>query len=403
LTGKKPTVTRLAVPVFLARVAVLASLVFPSIALAHSGRSVSYSDLSVRGSEVHALVRLAEEDLIEVFNFDRNRDGRLDDAEVQAGLTLLSDYLRNNLVLSARRGGEKGAPSHPCGLSLDRFEAPDQGDESRRWRFQITYRCGDCTEGPSCAEARTPQACAARSGCSWRPVAVDDLVVRGTVFQGVGFSHEHRATARLGGVERVLLFDGRVDEQAVVVSLLSQVGSYLLHGIHHIMLGYDHLVFLFGLLLLGGTFRTLLKIVTSFTVAHSITLLLGAFGVVNLPTRFVESSIALTIAYIAVENFFLKSPDRRWILTFFLGLVHGFGFATALAESGLPTKGFVLTLLSFNLGVEVGQVAVVALVWPALLWMQRQRWHTLSTRLASGAVFAFGLTLFVMRAFLDQG
>lgn len=385
------------------RALILLLLSLPAIALGHSSRSVSYSDLSVRGSDVFAELRIAEEDLIEVFALDRNRDGRLEPGEVQAGLSLVTDYLRNNLVLQAQRDEGTGPKNHPCGLALDRHEPPDPGDEWRRWRFRLTYCCGDCTGGPSCAAARAPAACAALAGCSWSPVPVDDLAVRATLFQGAGFSHEHRATARLGGVERVLFFDGRVDEQTVVVSLPAQVGSYLVHGIHHILLGYDHLVFLFGLLLLGGTFRTLLKIVTSFTVAHSITLILGAFGVLTLPTRVVESSIALTIAYIAVENFYLKSPDKRWILTFFLGLVHGFGFATALAESGLPTKGFVLTLLSFNLGVEVGQVAVVALVWPALLWMQRQRWHTLSTRLASGAVLAFGLTLFVMRAFLDLG
>jgi hypothetical protein len=378
----------------------LISLLFSVSAAAHSGRSVSYSDLAVRGSDLVATLRVSEEDLIETLSLDLDRDGRISPEEMRRGLTLVADYLRNNLVLHARREDPAGKSQRfPCAPEAPSFDPPPASD--RPWRFRLTYRCGTCDGTPECPRQRAPPACAAVPGCAWRPVAVDDLDVRCTLFQGAGFSHRHQATARVGGVERVLLFDDRVTEETVAVPLLTQVGGYLLHGVHHIALGYDHLAFLFGLLLLGGTFRTLVKIVTSFTVAHSVTLLLGAFGVVALPGAVVESAIALTIAYIGIENLFLKTPEKRWIITFFLGLVHGFGFAGALAESGLPTKGFVLTLVSFNVGVEVGQIAVVALLWPALRWMLRQDWHVAARRALSGALAAMGLTLFVLRAFFD--
>jgi hypothetical protein len=132
--------------------------------------------------------------------------------------------------------------------------------------------------------------------------------------------------------------------------------------------------FLFGLLLTAPSLRTMLLIVTGFTVAHSITLSAAALGLVTLPPAFVEPAIAASIAYVGIENFWRPAPKRRVAITFLLGLVHGFGFAGMLAELGLPRDALTIALLCFNGGVELGQGAVVLVTLPLLLWMRRWSW-----------------------------
>ena len=174
-------------------------------------------------------------------------------------------------------------------------------------------------------------------------------------------------------------------------------GSFIALGVEHIFTGYDHLMFLVGLLLLGGRFWSLLKIVSAFTIAHSVTLVLAALGIVELPPRMIEPAIALSIAYVGAENFILKSTDRRWIIAFVFGLVHGFGFAGILQEMGLPERGLVISLLSFNVGVEIGQIAVVALVLPLILTLQRWPLHRRVVHVLSAIIIGFGLYWFVER------
>ncbi|MDQ7064372.1 MAG: HupE/UreJ family protein [candidate division KSB1 bacterium] len=183
------------------------------------------------------------------------------------------------------------------------------------------------------------------------------------------------------------------------VDLGRQIVTFIRLGIEHIFIGIDHILFLFGLLVLGGRFWHLVKIVTSFTVAHSLTLILAALGWVNLPVKLVESAIALSIAYVAAENFIAKSIDRRWLLTGFFGLVHGFGFANVLQELGLPSRGLVSSLLAFNLGVELGQVVIVALFLPMLWFINRSAHRTAFVWTTSAIIFLFGITWFLERAF----
>jgi len=181
--------------------------------------------------------------------------------------------------------------------------------------------------------------------------------------------------------------------------LAAQCLQFIRLGMEHIFLGYDHLMFLFALVILGGRLLELVKIVTAFTVAHSLTLILAALQVVTLPSRVIESGIALTIAYVAVENMVVTHAAHRWRLTFAFGLVHGFGFANVLREMGLPTSGLVASLLSFNVGVELGQVAIVAVFFPVTLWLARQRFHRRAVVMASAIIFLFGLGWFIERAF----
>jgi hydrogenase/urease accessory protein HupE len=154
-------------------------------------------------------------------------------------------------------------------------------------------------------------------------------------------------------------------------SLLSTLRRYLVTGIEHIFLGYDHIAFLVAVVLWARRVVPVIKVVTAFTVAHSITLSLATLNVVVIPSTVVEPAIAASIVYVAMENFFTRDIDRRWRVTSAFGLVHGFGFAGALREVGLPTNAVATALAAFNIGVEIGQVAIVSIVVPALIALDR--------------------------------
>ncbi|MBI2948361.1 MAG: HupE/UreJ family protein [Verrucomicrobia bacterium] len=173
---------------------------------------------------------------------------------------------------------------------------------------------------------------------------------------------------------------------------------FLKLGVKHIFLGYDHILFLLALVVVSR-FWDLVKIITAFTVAHTITLILAALELVRLPPRLIETAIAVTIMYVALENLWAKEARHRWVLTFAFGLVHGFGFANVLRELGLPAKGVIRCLLSFNVGVELGQIGIVLLVLPVALWLGKQSFSQNARVTASLLIFLFGLGWFVERAF----
>jgi len=177
--------------------------------------------------------------------------------------------------------------------------------------------------------------------------------------------------------------------------------AYLRLGVEHILTGVDHLLFLLGLLVVCRRFRTVAGIVTCFTVAHSVTLALAALGVVTLPGRVVEPLIAATIVFVGVENLARgDEPKGRWLLTFAFGLVHGLGFAAALQQIGLGANGtsIVGPLVAFNLGVEIGQLAV-AVPLLALLWKLRAvpAFARHGARAVSLIVVGFGIVWLVQR------
>ena len=149
--------------------------------------------------------------------------------------------------------------------------------------------------------------------------------------------------------------------------------KFFVLGIEHILTGYDHLLFLFALLIVCESFASIVKIVTCFTLAHSLTLALATFDVVQIPGEIVEPIIAASIVYVGVENIFRRGhPKWRWLLTFAFGLVHGFGFAGVLRELGIAQSGSVaVPLVAFNLGVEFGQICVAAIILP-LLWQMKK-------------------------------
>jgi hydrogenase/urease accessory protein HupE len=149
--------------------------------------------------------------------------------------------------------------------------------------------------------------------------------------------------------------------------------NFLSMGVKHIWTGYDHLLFLFGLLIVTRNFSSSIKIITCFTIAHSITLAVSTLSLVHISSRVVEPLIAASIVYVGIENLLRgDDPKGRWLLTFAFGLVHGFGFASVLRELGVGSDGksIVVPLVSFNLGVELGQVVVAGLFLP-VIWKLR--------------------------------
>jgi HupE/UreJ protein len=183
---------------------------------------------------------------------------------------------------------------------------------------------------------------------------------------------------------------------------LAVMQTFIPSGTHHILIGPDHILFLIGLLLLGGSWMALVRIVTAFTIGHSITLSLAALNLVTPPPSIIEPAIALSIVFVGADN--LVRGDgrdlRAWAaLTF--GLVHGFGFANVLREFGLPREALGWSLFSFNFGVEIGQLAVVLLV-ASVLAAIRRRSDVAGTRVAvagSVVVIAAGTYWFVQRVF----
>jgi hydrogenase/urease accessory protein HupE len=185
---------------------------------------------------------------------------------------------------------------------------------------------------------------------------------------------------------------------------LAVMGTFIPSGVHHIMIGPDHVLFLVGLLLLGGSLRRLVTIVTMFTVGHSLTLTLAALDILNPPGWLIEPAIALSIVVVGADNLLQRQEQgrdlRAWVAGAF-GLIHGFGFANVLREFGLPQEALGWSLFSFNVGVELGQLAIVLVVASALA-LVRRRWPATDKWIVLGgstAVIAAGACWFVERVF----
>jgi hydrogenase/urease accessory protein HupE len=186
------------------------------------------------------------------------------------------------------------------------------------------------------------------------------------------------------------------------------LATFVPAGVHHIAIGPDHLLFLVGLLLLGGSAARLAGIVTAFTLGHSVTLTLAAAGVVTLPGRVVEPAIALTLVLVGVDNLLAgTSPaarrDLRPGMAALFGLIHGFGFAAVLREIGLPQGALGWSLFGFNLGVELGQLALVLPLALVLAWLRRQRPEAARRIAVMGSVVVAlaGAWWFVQRLFFS--
>jgi hydrogenase/urease accessory protein HupE len=201
-------------------------------------------------------------------------------------------------------------------------------------------------------------------------------------------------------------FELEITPSRIHPTFRSTFGEFLLWGMHHILIGYDHIAFLLALLLGAQKLGEVVRVVTSFTVAHSLTLLLAAKEVITLPSAVTESLIALSIVYVAAENYFIKDARFRWVLTFAFGLVHGLGFSSVLRERLQDLPSIALPIVSFNLGVEFGQVAILLVVFPVLVWIRKAsdetaaaRRQQLLVRIGSAPILLLGTFWLVDRVF----
>jgi hydrogenase/urease accessory protein HupE len=232
-----------------------------------------------------------------------------------------------------------------------------------------------------------------------RPITRATIQMKLLTSLASGHRHIVRVQAGSRTIDDVLY--AKHDSVEASVSSSPQRSSFVAFvrmGIQHILTGYDHLLFLLGLVLVAKSARSLVGVVTAFTVAHSITLALATTGVWAPSARIVEPAIALSIAYVGVENLRLRDTSKRWRIALAFGLVHGFGFAGALREIALPRAEVPVALIGFNLGVELGQLAVLAVVLPVVALLKRKEWFAVrGVRWLSAGVAVAGICWFVQR------
>jgi HupE / UreJ protein len=335
-------------PVWVLLFTVLALCATPAIA--HKA-SDSYLVLNVKGQEVSGQWDIALRDIDFAIGLDANSDGEITWGEVQARHADIAAWALGRLTL--QRGSD-------CTIKVAEHLVDTHTDGA----YAVLRLAGTC---PSGTEALT---------LNYRLLFDIDALHRGLLRLDLdGVAHA-----------AVLAPDtGVLTIKAGETSRLAQFGQYLVEGVWHIWIGFDHILFLLALLLPAvlvssvlinnnriwtgvATFRAALTevlwVVTAFTIAHSITLTLAALQIISLPSRWVESAIAASVVLAAVNNLFPVVERKRWLVAFTFGLIHGFGFASVLTELGLPKDALVLSLLGFNLGVEIGQLAIVAVFLP---------------------------------------
>jgi len=360
----------------------LALALLPAAAFAHNP-DTSYARCVVTDDHVEVKLIYDVFTLLKIVDLDADHDGRLTRAELRAGTPDIQRFLRAHVALEidgqATDLGEALEPVWPEGAA-DPLLAPD-------WHAATSLIAFPFHQGVS-----TPPREVALTFTFFPQLGAQHTVLG--VFEHAGRTQEVTFTE----AEPDYLFDASYAPTSQTETTRAALIRFLRLGVGHIFLGYDHICFLLALIVVSR-FTELIKIITSFTVAHSITLILAALKIVTIPPRLIECGIALTIVYVAAENLWRKRITHRWRVTFFFGLIHGFGFANVLAELGLPRDATVRCLLSFNVGVELGQLAIVLAVLPLVLLLNKWRYAPQVKAAVSGGVGLFGLGWFAERAF----
>ncbi len=319
-----------------------------SPALAHDP-GLSNVDLKLESNRLTALLVYNYVDIEGAVPVDKNLDRTITPEEFAAAKSQLEELARTAMTINI-----DGAAVQPSEVQVRIAKAEDGRDTAY---FSLVY-----PGAPS-----------------------SSLLVKSNLMDKLARGHREyfKLTNSAGGTVAERLLDANNATAEVTAGELSAAlgrwhtfKQFLVLGIEHILLGFDHLCFLVALLLVATNLSSVIKIVTSFTIAHSITLALAAFDKVTLSPAIVEPMIAVSIVYVGLENIWRngKEIEGRWLLTFAFGLIHGFGFAGVLKELhiGAGGSGIAVPLVSFNVGVELGQLAVAALVWPLLQWLRNR-------------------------------
>ncbi len=350
-------------------------LLLASLAAEAHKPSDSYLRLKIDGAEVSGQWDIALRDLEQAIGLDANGDGEITWGELRARQADIAAYALARLSFA---GDGKGCPLRLTGHQVDHHSDG---------AYAVLRFAADCAAAPAAIE------------------------IAYSLFFDFDAQHKGLLNLEYQGRIQSLVFTPERAKQHFVLGELSafrQFLSYGREGVWHIWIGYDHILFLLSLLLpavllrerrhwlpvarFPDAFWDVFKIVTSFTVAHSITLSLAALGVIALPSRLVESAIAASVVLAALNNLLPVVGGRRWVVAFAFGLIHGFGFASVLAELGLPRDALVLALVGFNLGVEGGQLSIVAAFLP-LAYFLRHSWFYRRVVLLGGSIAIVAVAL----------
>lgn len=322
-------------------------------------------ELNVSGAHADATLSLPSQFLAAA---DSNKDGKLSNAEIKANQQLISQLLSKEIFLKAdgKPGELSVMPSESHGFSVSGVNSQTTLQLSWKW------------EKPG-----------------------NNYLLHYSLFPPDALNAHCLVSASLNQQVRNLVFNHNMTEVPLTeVSLAGNILQFIFMGIEHIDTGYDHILFLVALILAGGGFMYLIRIITAFTLAHSITLSLAVLGIVSVPSRLVESCIAASIIYVAAENLWRRKDEASWILVFIFGLVHGLGFANVLKEMELPRNQLIQSLVSFNLGIELGQLVIVLASWFLLSKITRLEWAKNLKPAGSVAIMMMASFWFFQRAFL---
>ncbi|MES2941559.1 MAG: HupE/UreJ family protein [Pseudomonadota bacterium] len=292
-------------------------------------------------------------------------------------------------------------------------------------RFQLTSADKNCDLSPVAPLALDKHSDGSYAVLSLKaqcPSLAGPLKARYSMLFDVDPSHRGLVQWVAPGVDtaQALVFGTESAEQVLTLQpagAWQTLKQYLLDGVWHIWIGYDHILFLLSLLLpavlirqagkweaaptLGGSFREVLKVVTAFTLAHSITLTLAAMEIISLPSRLVESVIAASVVVAALNNLRGTVDKGRWVMAFVFGLIHGFGFASVLADLGLPKNALVLALIGFNGGVEVGQLTIVAVFLPIAYLLRNTRFYRVGVLIGGSLLVAMLASWWLVQRMFD--